>query len=163
MTVIAVTGHRDLAEATVPLVRGALRELLAAHPAEELTGLSCLAEGADALFAEAVLAHGGRLVAVLPSPAYRAERVGPGYAPAFDRLCASAAEILVLPHATADDRAFTAANDLLLARAGLLVAVWDGHPGNGPGGTAHAVAAARTTGLPVTVLWPPTATRTGHP
>ncbi|WP_371496132.1 hypothetical protein OG871_10235 [Kitasatospora sp. NBC_00374] len=153
MTVIAVTGHLDLSGPTVRLVRTALRRLLAHHPAAGLTGVSCLARGADALFAEAVLEAGGRLVAVIPSPAYRAS-VGEDYAPEFDRLREAAAEVVVLPFAVPGAAAYEAANAELLCRAELLVAVWDGLPGNGRGGTAHMVAAARRAGVPVEVVWP---------
>ncbi|MER8184714.1 hypothetical protein [Kitasatospora sp. NPDC094015] len=154
MTVIAVTGHLDLTAPTVRLVRDALGRLLARHPAAELTGVSCLARGADALFADAVLAAGGRLVAVIPSPAYR-DSVGAGYAPEFDRLRAAAAEVLVLPFPTPGAEAYEAANTELLRRADLLVAVWDGLPGNGRGGTAHMVTTARHAAVPVEVIWPP--------
>jgi hypothetical protein len=35
-----------------------------------------------------------------------------------------------------------------------LVAVWDGEPSDGHGGTGDVVAAARERGLPVTAVWP---------
>ena len=41
----------------------------------------------------------------------------------------------------------------------LLVAVWDGLPARGFGGTADAVAYAERTGVPCTIIWPPGATR----
>jgi hypothetical protein len=97
MAVIAVTGHIDLTGPSVPLVRDALHSLLAGYPAAELTGVSCLAEGADALFAAAVLATGGRLVAVIPAMDYRGTKVGPHYADEFDRLCRAAAEVVAMP------------------------------------------------------------------
>ena len=40
-----------------------------------------------------------------------------------------------------------------------LVAVWDGGPGTGKGGTTEVVAEARTRGIPVTVIWPDGAAR----
>jgi len=165
MTVVAVTGHLDLTEAGIPLLRAALLDLLRRHPPSTLTGVSCLAPGADALFADAVLSLGGRLVAVLPSPAYRTTVVDAAYAPEFDRLCAAAAELVVLPHPIPGPAAYRAANDELLRRADLVVAVWDGTPGNGPGGSADMVTAARAAGLPVTVVWPPGTARrrTRHP
>ncbi|MGW8374344.1 hypothetical protein [Streptomyces sp. ODS28] len=64
MTTLAVTGHMDLTEDTVAGVRAELRKLLERYEPTRLVGLSCLAQGADSLFAEAVLAAGGRLVAV---------------------------------------------------------------------------------------------------
>ncbi|MGW4808537.1 hypothetical protein [Kitasatospora sp. NPDC004272] len=162
MPVIAVTGHLDLAPATSRAVRTALDALLAPCPAAELTGVSCLAPGADTLFADAVLARGGRLVAVLPGPGHPGPDVTAAERAAFERLRAAAHRVVVLPAARLDPAAYVAANDRLLLLADRLVAVWDGGPGNGPGGTADMVAAARAAGLPVDVLWPPGAARTGR-
>ncbi|CAM5277877.1 hypothetical protein GCM10010343_20020 [Streptomyces avidinii] len=53
MATIAVTGHVNLTGASVAPVAQALFALLARHPAAELTGMSCLAPGADTVFAEA--------------------------------------------------------------------------------------------------------------
>ncbi|MGW6841648.1 hypothetical protein [Streptomyces sp. NPDC054958] len=159
MATIAVTGHVNLAGASVAPIEEALRALLARYPAAELTGMSCLAPGADTVFGDAVLASGGRLVAVLPSDDYRARiREGPD-AVAFDRLLRAAAEVEVMPYRRAGTHAYAAANRLLLGRAELLVAVWDQGPGGRQGGTADAVAAARARGLPVEVVWPAGATR----
>jgi hypothetical protein len=150
----------DLSEQTVPLVRGALRELLAGYAGSELVGVSCIAAGADSLFAEAVLEAGGALVAVVPSRDYRAAKVKPGHAERFDRLAAAAAEVLVMPYETAGRDAYEAANRVLLERADRLVAVWNGAPPGGKGGgTADVVAEAKAAGLPVDVVWPDRAER----
>jgi hypothetical protein len=162
VTTLAVTGHMDLTPPTEELVRTALRDLLAGHAGRELVGLSCIARGADTLFAEAVVEAGGRLVVVLPSQDYRQAKVKPDHALVFDRLTEAASEVLMLPHETANRAAYEAANDELLRRADRLVAVWDGRPPSGKGGgTADVVAQARATGLPVDVIWPQGAIRQG--
>ncbi|WP_405597584.1 hypothetical protein OG741_13935 [Streptomyces sp. NBC_01410] len=159
MATLAVTGHMDLTEGSVPLVRAALRELLQAHR-EGLVGVSCIAAGSDSLFAEAVVEAGGRLVVVIPSEDYRAAKVKPDHAVVFDRLVASAAEVLVIPHATANREAYETANKMLLERADRLVAVWNGEPPSGKGGgTADVVIEAREAGIPVDVVWPAGAAR----
>ncbi|MCT2592521.1 hypothetical protein LHJ74_21860 [Streptomyces sp. N2-109] len=161
MTTVAVTGHMDLTDASVPLVRKKLAELLAAYDPAALVGVSCIARGADSLFAEAVLAAGGRLVVVLPSRDYRQTKVKPDHAATFDRLVDAAAEVLVMPHDTADREAYEAANRTLLSRADRLMAVWDGSPPSGRGGgTADVVAQAQAAGLPIDTAWPPGARRT---
>ncbi|WP_329105493.1 hypothetical protein [Streptomyces sp. NBC_01439] len=159
MATIAVTGHANLTGASLPLIAGALAPLLARYPAAELTGISCLAAGADTVFADAVLARGGRLVAVLPSADYRARVPDGPQAAAFDRLLRAAAEVKVMPYRRAGAVAYAAANRLLLGRAELLVAVWDGAPGGRQGGTGDAVAMARAQGTPVEVVWPAGAAR----
>lgn len=161
MTRIAVTGHMNLSPATVPLVRDALDTLLLPHAGGGLTGLSCLARGADSLFADAVLQAGGKLLAVIPSRDYRQAKVKPQHADTFDRLVAAAGEVLVMPHDTACREAYEDANRTLLQRADRLVAVWDGAPPSGMGGTAAFVTQAQEAGLPVDVVWPEGAAREG--
>ncbi|MEN8655138.1 hypothetical protein ABCR94_32280 [Streptomyces sp. 21So2-11] len=159
MVTLAVTGHMDLTDGSVPLVRAALREVLLSYR-EDLVGISCIAAGADSLFAEAIVEAGGRLVAVLPSQDYRQTKVKPGHAELFDRLHAAADEVLVMPHSTANREAYEAANAVLLERADRLVAVWNGSPPSAKGGgTADVVADARTAGMPVDVVWPDGAER----
>ncbi|MEV5339587.1 hypothetical protein AB0K93_14015 [Streptomyces sp. NPDC052676] len=161
MTTIAVTGHMDLTDATVPLVRDALREILEPY-AGDLTGVSCLAQGSDSLFAEVVLELGGRLVAVIPSQDYRRNKVKPDHADTFDRLTEAADEVIVLDHETANRAAYEAANRTLLRRADRLVAVWNGEgPSGKGGGTADTVLEAREAGLAVDVVWPHGAARRG--
>ncbi|WP_327183004.1 hypothetical protein [Streptomyces sp. NBC_01334] len=163
MTTIAVTGHMDLTEDSLPLVRSALDDLLGRYAHDgRLIGVSCLARGADLLFAEAVLAAGGRLTVVVPSRDYRLSQVGPADAPLFDRLLAAAAEVLVLPREKAGRQAYEAANTVLIERADRLVAVWNGEPPTGRGGgTADTVLEARAASLPVDVVWPEGAARGG--
>ncbi|MFI6701742.1 hypothetical protein ACIBJC_22720 [Streptomyces sp. NPDC050509] len=161
MATLAVTGHMDLTEESVPLVRAALREFLQPYR-DGLVGVSCIAAGSDSLFAEVVIEVGGRLVVVIPSRDYRDAKVKPDHAPVFDRLRGAAAEVLVMPHESANRHAYEAANSVLLERADRLIAVWNGEPPSGKGGgTADVVAEAREAGLPVDVVWPDKAARRG--
>ncbi|UXY33082.1 hypothetical protein [Streptomyces sp. HUAS TT20] len=161
MTTIAVTGHMDLTDASVPLVRDALWETLKPYAADgSLVGVSCIAKGSDSIFAEVVLELGGRLVAVIPSKDYRQNKVKPDHAEAFDRLTEAAADVVVLEHETANRSAYEDANRTLLRRADRLVAVWNGEPPSGKGGgTADTVLEARDAGLSVDVVWPDGAAR----
>lgn len=160
MTTLAVTGHMDLTPESLPLVRVALARLLSEHAGDGLVGVSCIAAGSDSLFAEAVLAAGGRLVAVIPSKDYRDRKVREADAPVFDGLIAAAAEVITMPYETAGREAYVAANRHLLARADRLVAVWNGQPPTGKGGgTADVVLEAQAAGIPVDVVWPDGAAR----
>ncbi|MFD3914472.1 hypothetical protein [Streptomyces sp. NPDC058603] len=159
MTTLAVTGHMDLSEESIPLVRAALRKALEPYRAD-LVGVSCIAAGSDSLFAEEVTALGGRLVVLIPSVDYRAKKVKKDHAPVFDRLVKAAVEVVTLPNETANRAAYEEANALLLERGDRLVAVWDGTPPSGKGGgTADTVLLAREAGLPVDVVWPEGAAR----
>ncbi|MET9760063.1 hypothetical protein ABZ016_13565 [Streptomyces sp. NPDC006372] len=162
MATIAVTGHMDLADEAVGPVRAALRDLLTALPLDTLVGRSCLARGADTLFAEEVLALGGRLSAIIPSLDYREAVVQPADLANFDVLREAAAEVVVMPYEHAGRAAYEAANRELLQGADRLMAIWDGSAPTGRGGgTADTVAAARAAGLTVDVVWPPGALRSG--
>ncbi|MFI1730123.1 hypothetical protein ACH40E_12975 [Streptomyces acidicola] len=162
MATIAVTGHMDLTDEAVGPVRAALRELLAGLRLDALVGRSCLARGADTLFAEEVLSLGGQLSAIIPSRDYREAVVRPADLAKFDVLRDAAAEVVVMPYEHAERAAYEAANRRLLQSADRLVAVWDGSAPTGRGGgTADTVAAARLAGLAVDVVWPSGAFRSG--
>ncbi|WP_028647490.1 hypothetical protein [Nocardiopsis sp. CNT312] len=160
MARIGITGHSNLTADTVPLIRAALATALAPHTAEgDLVGLSCLARGADQLFAEAVLDAGGRLEAVLPSADYREAKVRADELERFDRLLLRSAFVRYMPHRSAGKAAYADANEAVLGGIDRLFAVWDGKPAGGRGGTGDAVEAARTRGVPVDVIWPEGAAR----
>jgi hypothetical protein len=157
---IGITGHMNLTPATVDLVRAALHAELARHDPAELVGVSCLAEGADAIFAEAVLDAGGRLHALLPAPDYRDTRVSEAHRPVFDDLVQRSHETQYIAE-TSSMQAYEDANAVMLGMVDLILAVWDGQPSPEwkRGGTADAVAAARAAGVPVAVIWPEGAER----
>ncbi|MFE3458242.1 hypothetical protein ACFXKD_11900 [Nocardiopsis aegyptia] len=154
MTRIGITGHSNLSADSVPIVRRALADALAPYADGGLVGLSCLARGADQLFAEMVLEAGGSLEVVLPSVDYREAKVKPENLERFDGLLMRSALVRYMPYRTAGRAAYEAANEAVLGGTDLLFAVWDGQPSGGSGGTGDAVAAARSRGVPVEVLWP---------
>lgn len=151
---IGVTGHMNLGETTTQLVATAIRAHLAGLDGPAFVGVSCLARGADSLFARAVLDQGGVLEAVLPSTDYRQTKVKPDHAPEFDALLAAATLVRTMPFDTANRDAYVAANEAMLGTIDQLVAVWDGQPSPDRGGTAGAVADARERGINVVVIWP---------
>src|SRR5215469_10116032 len=67
---IAMSGHRGLPADTVTLVDAAIRAELQASGGR-ITGLSSLADGADQIFAQAVLDLGGQIETVVPAEKYR--------------------------------------------------------------------------------------------
>lgn len=97
---IAVSGHRDLPAATARLVSDAVRELLR-DPGPRVTGLSCLADGADQIFARAVLDAGGSIEAVVPATEYR-EGLPASSLAEYDSLLALASAVHRLPFTEGD-------------------------------------------------------------
>ncbi|MEW9529437.1 hypothetical protein [Microbispora sp. NPDC049125] len=158
---VAVTGHRDLSPATADLVGSAIHEQLARH-APDIVGVTCLAPGADQIFAERVLGLGGALVAIVPARRY-GRCLPAGHRPAFHRLLRRARKVVRLPYEHPTPATYEAANEALLAGVDLLLAVWDGAPARGRGGTADVVEDARQRSIEVRILWPEGATRTGRP
>jgi hypothetical protein len=159
MTVrIGITGHSNLTPESVPLVAAEIRKVLSEF-GEPLVGLSCLARGADQVFARVVLELGGQLHVVLPAADYRNRKVKPDNREEFEALIGQAADVRVLPFETSNRDAYAAANEEVLAGVDALVAVWDGAPPDGKGGTGDTVQAARRRGVPVTVVWPTGAAR----
>jgi hypothetical protein len=149
MTRLAVTGHRGLSEKTPALVDAALRsEISKRAEGSALVGLSCIADGADALFARAILDHGGTLHVIVPAHMYR-DGLPQDHHATYDALMADAAEIIRLDYVKSDSNAHMDASPRMLADADELLAIWDGQPARGQGGTADVVYAARDQGIPV--------------
>ena len=154
---IAVSGHRGLPEDTARLVDKAIRAALRDEGAD-VTGLSCLADGADQIFARAVLDTGGQLEAVIPALKYR-QGLPAGALGEYDELMAHALMVHRLPFTESTSKAHMAASVLMIGLADQLWAVWDGKPARGYGGTADVVDCARDHGVPVLVVWPAGARR----
>lgn len=157
MTRIAITGHRGLPGEVEVLVDRALRAELTRY-AEGLVGISCLADGADQLFARAVLDLGGELEAVVPAARYRDELPAEAHN-GYDELLSRASRIRRLNHEESTAQSHMEASIEMLKDAELLVAVWDGLPARAFGGTADVVAHAYEAGIPVIVIWPEGARR----
>jgi hypothetical protein len=163
---VGVTGHRDLedAETAARAVDGVLDDLLAARGASTpIEVRSALAEGADRLVVERVLARAdSRLVAVLPLDAaeYRRDFLTPTSLAAFDRLLAKAARIDVTGTVHVTDANGGGTREAAYERAGhtivdcsdVLVALWDGGPARGRGGTAEIIGYARERGRQVVIV-----------
>jgi hypothetical protein len=144
---------------SVPLVYKAITDSLAPYAKEELTGVSCVARGADSIFAQAVLDLGGKLEVIIPADDYRETKVSPDRAAQFDELMRRATAVRALPFAQANRDAYEAANHALVSSCDTLFAVWDGERGVDKGSTASVVEYARSSGVLVEVIWPDGARR----
>lgn len=158
--IVGVTGHRHLHG--VDDVRTRVSEALdrVAAPVELLTSL---AKGADRVVADAVAARGGSLVAVLPFPVDEYRRDFPDSAADFDRLLALASRTVVMPGDPADrPTAYEHAGRHVVDSSDVLLALWDGLPARGRGGTAEIIRYARSIGRRVIVI-PVSRTSEMHP
>ncbi|MGQ4730544.1 MULTISPECIES: hypothetical protein [Streptomyces] len=149
---IGVTGHRSIpAEAEAHVLAG-IRAALCG-PERAVQALSSLAVGADQLFADLALTCGAELTAVIPSGDYETCFDNAADLARYRTLKARAAREVRLdfPHST--DEAYYAAGAYIADHCDRLLAVWDGLPARGLGGTGDIVTYARTLGRPVTVIW----------
>ncbi|WP_326696750.1 hypothetical protein OG909_05125 [Streptomyces sp. NBC_01754] len=149
---IGVTGHRSIPEEAHAHVREGIRSALCGLEGS-LEALSSLAVGADQIFAGLALAHGAELTAVIPSADYEHDFEDAADLTRYRTLRARAVREVRLdfPHAT--DEAYYAAGAYIADHCDRLLAVWDGRPARGRGGTGDIVTYARTLGRPVTVIW----------
>jgi hypothetical protein len=116
--------------------------------------VTCLAPGADQLFARVVLDLGGTVEVILPAADYRDREIRPADRAEFDALMEQAQRVTVMPFPESNRDAYVAASDAVLGAVERMVGVWDGEPSDARGGTAVVVAEARARGMPVDVVWP---------
>ncbi|CUW29717.1 MULTISPECIES: hypothetical protein [Streptomyces] len=155
---VGITGHRGLSKEVEQQVRVLLDEAVRRYDTDELTAVSCIADGPDSWFAEAVLSHGGRIEVVVPAAKYR-EGLPEWHHPVYDELYRSAVDVHETGMIESTSEAHQAGSEILVGLVEELIAVWDGKPARGYGGTADVVAYAERTGVPVRVLWPEGASR----
>lgn len=111
-----------------------------------------LATGADQLAADSARARMFHVRALLPfaPDIYRNDfEEGPERAD-FTQQLEAADDFFALPCERSDgDAAYVQVGKAVIAASDILVAIWDGKAGNGPGGTAHVVELALRAGVPV--------------
>lgn len=146
-----------MAAETTALITNRLRQVLDELDTDVIA-VSLLADGPDSIFAQEVLRRGGRLRVVVPATRYR-DGLPPEHHATYDRLLAQASEVERLDYIDSSEEAHMAGSQAMLDHIDLLLAVWDGQPARGYGGTADVVQAAEDRRIPVMVLWPEGATR----
>jgi hypothetical protein len=156
--VIGFTGHRQLEDGAG--VAGAIREALAALRREapgEWIALSSAATGGDTLFAREALAQGCAWEAVLPlAPSEFKQDFTEAEWRETEALLAQAEQVRVLNETGAREDAYLDAGMETARGADIVLAVWDGEPARGKGGTADVIAYARDLGRPLILIDPQT-------
>jgi hypothetical protein len=175
---IGITGHRAIAanpmvskavEAAITKVFRTLEngstlfkadKALSGSTRFRLKVISMLAEGADLVGMQAALDCGAELMGVLPfdEQSYREGFAGGPSRAVFDNVLSKLSSIVVLGGIVGDDASYELANSEILDRSDVVIAVWDGDPARGPGGTGDVVHDALERGLPVIVISPQTGT-----
>jgi hypothetical protein len=163
---VGVTGHRKLA--LTPALSTAIDQALdlildqlrpAVRDRCTLVAVSALADGADRFVAKRVLARPrARLEVILPLPKadYVTDFDPQDSLPEFEHLLGAASWVASVPPEEAQEDpperarqdAYAAAGRAVADRADVMVAVWDGHPAAGKGGTGDVVNYLREHGRP---------------
>jgi hypothetical protein len=149
---IGITGHQRLNNDTGwSAIRQEIQSRLdqIRMPVE---GITSLAEGADQLFAELILSHGGSLVAIIPFEGYENRFGSTAARRRFDRLRALSSQVIVLPRVGSDEDCYLNAGRRMVDLSDVVLAVWDRQPAAGTGGTGDVVAYARKAGKAVDIL-----------
>lgn len=149
---IGITGHQrlDRSEAWPSVKEAISRELdRAARP---LTLITSLAIGADQLAACLALERDAAIKAILPFA--EVERTFGEADLAEYRRLVDRASVEILQSPGTDQDAYLAAGKRVVDLSDLLIAVWDGEPAKGKGGTADVVAYALSRGVPIAQIDP---------
>lgn len=168
---VGVTGHRGnaLADGSRDLLRSRVVDALVlieevvrelhetnsrwfAPNATVLRFVSPLADGADQIAAEIAVSRGWELHAILPFSRsdYRTSLGSDADRRSLDELLSKSSRVLELPGSRDDPTAaYVMTARGTVAHCDLLMAIWDGEPARGPGGTADVVqlALSRGTGI----------------
>lgn len=171
MVVIGITGHRPH-RLTVPRrrlsarIRSVLKSLVAAGakatrrsagrsaPEAVLDIVSPLAEGCDRLVAHEAQALGQHLTAILPFARgdYETTFSDAATTADFRSLWKAADKRLILSSAIArPEPGYVAVGFVTLARADIVLTIWDGKPAEGRGGTPEILQCALEWGIPI--IW----------
>lgn len=142
--VVAVSGHRHFPAEDIPRIEqsviAAMMDLQSRCPHSPVWLLSGLAEGADRIAARCALELGWQVHAVIPQSlqAYESSMSSTEALDEFRMLLSRCESIRILPVSSADQMYLDIAA-YLCQQGQWLIAVWDGKPSQGPGGTGDVV------------------------
>jgi hypothetical protein len=157
---IGVTGHRLLEDEE--LIRKKVHEILQSlndtshHENYSIISISPIAEGSDRLVAKEILSFEGneqenKLVVVLPleKEDYMNDFKTSESREEFMNLLNQAEKVTTLPEAPTREDAYLHAGKCVADESDILIAIWDGEPPRGKGGTAEIVDYAKSIGRDV--------------
>jgi hypothetical protein len=158
---VGITGHRNLGDdpavkwsvqSRCVLLLDRLREL-AKSEGKSIRAMSSLAIGADQFFAMSAIGLGIPLVAVIPFAEYAAD-FSEEERPQFETLLGKCCEVNRLTRKRRSNQAYLEAGHRVVDESDYLIAVWNGKPAAGKGGTADVVAYAEKKKRPILVINP---------
>jgi hypothetical protein len=146
-----------LSPRTREAVKDDLMQVLSQHP--EILAFTSLAAGSDQIFAECVLASGSEFAVIVPCRDYELSFSNPVDLTRYRELLKLSVDTVQLPYHGLSEDAFWAAGRHIVDMTDMLIAVWDGKPAGGLGGTADVVEYARLHNKKIFLVWPRGASR----
>jgi hypothetical protein len=154
---IGFSGHQSLSAETRSTVRTGLIQAFSKWG--RVLAITSLAAGSDQIFAECALATDNDLMVVIPCDRYDSTFTNLDDLAAYRKLLESSVGRIQLPFSVPSEEAYWAAGRRIVDITDLLVAVWDGLPAGGLGGTADVVHYAESLHKEVLRIWPIGASR----
>jgi len=102
-------------------------------------GITSLAIGADQLYAQILRKIGIRYLAIIPSDQYEKTFTNTSDLEQYNSLLHGASEIIELPFDAPSEIAFYRAGKQMVNLSDMVIAVWNGQPAKGLGGTGDIV------------------------
>jgi hypothetical protein len=152
--IVGFTGHRHLADpvGAARAITDSLTQLQQEAPGDWI-GLSSVAAGCDQLFAQKILQLGLPWHAILPLPqAVFKEDFAPADWANAEQLLGQAGHLRVIDENGTREDGYLDCGMETVNDADILIALWDGQPARGKGGTADVVEYASSMGKPVLIL-----------
>jgi hypothetical protein len=152
--VVGFSGHRQLESAAgvAEAIGAALKSLQREIPGEWIA-LSSIAGGSDQLFVKQARAIGLSWHAILPLPRLEfAQDFTPAEWAVVEETLATADHLSVISETGEREDAYLDCGIETVNGADILIAVWDGQPARGKGGTADVVQYAKSIGKPVLII-----------
>ena len=152
--IVGFSGHRQLADPAGPTraIEEALGELRREAPGDWI-GLSSVATGSDQLFVERVLRLGMSRHAILPMPRLQfSQDFTPGDWDTAEQYLTRADHVTVIGENGSREDGYLDCGMETVNESDVLIALWDGLPARGKGGTAEIVDYALALSKPVLVI-----------
>jgi hypothetical protein len=136
---IGITGHQNLSFSIIDWIKQEL--LIELNQLNIDEAYSCLAIGADQIFAEIILENKIPLITIIPCVNYKTTFDNKGLI-SYNHLLKQSTSIIQLDFQKPSEEAFFEAGKTVILNSDILFAIWNNLPAKGLGGTADIVSIA---------------------
>jgi hypothetical protein len=136
---IGITGHQNLDDESLWRWVKLEFDKLLNNFSGDLVGVSSLAVGSDQLFARTILESDGKLLVIIPFDGYELKFPRGKERESYFNLLHEASSVEVLDKEGSEEASYFAAGKKVVDISDLLIAVWNGLPAAGLGGTGDVV------------------------